>query len=147
MINRCHLATSTGYYKYGARGITVCERWRTSFENFIADMGWRPTSAHSIDRIDNNGNYEPSNCRWATKIEQANNTRVTRRIEYQGVEMPLMDALRLAKSSIHPRTAFARIRYGWDVDLALTKPAHPRRKSTEIEERANARPRKLERSK
>jgi hypothetical protein len=133
MINRCHLPTSTSFYKYGARGITVCERWRTSFENFIADMGWRPTNDHSIDRIDNNGDYEPRNCRWATRLEQANNTRMTRHVKFRGVEMPLMDALRLSRSNVHPRTAFARIEAGWDIDLALTKPAH-RKKTSDIDE-------------
>lgn len=78
MLSRCRNPNDDGYYLYGARGISVCERW-LKFENFFADMGDRPSPKHSIDRYPNPaGNYEPSNCRWATPKEQAENRKTTR---------------------------------------------------------------------
>ena len=82
---RCYNKKGTGYKNYGGRGISVCQRWLDSFENFLADMGPRPSNDHSIERMDNDGDYEPSNCRWATRIEQANNRRTNVNVTINGV--------------------------------------------------------------
>ena len=75
MRRRCLLTTDESYRLYGGRGIEVCDRWVNSFENFLADMGHRPTPEHSLDRANNGGNYGPENCRWATSKEQQQNRR------------------------------------------------------------------------
>lgn len=76
MISRCENPGLPRFPDYGGRGITICSRWRSSFEAFFADMGLRPSPRHSLDRKNNDGNYEPGNCRWATPSEQRNNRRV-----------------------------------------------------------------------
>lgn len=73
MIQRCINPKNEFYHRYGGRGISVCQKWSESFENFIKDIGYKPSKKYSLDRINNDGNYEPSNCKWSTKIEQDNN--------------------------------------------------------------------------
>lgn len=84
MRTRCYNANGPMYQHYGGRGIRVCEAWRASFEAFLVDMG-EPLPGQSLDRIDNDGNYEPGNCRWANPDEQANNKRSNVNIEFNGV--------------------------------------------------------------
>jgi hypothetical protein len=90
MKHRCYNPKSSGYKNYGGRGITICDRWNSGdpqadYEAFVADMGRRPTARHSIDRIDNDGNYERTNCRWATKKRQARNKRTNVWITIEGI--------------------------------------------------------------
>ena len=77
MKQRCYNPNSKFYKNYGGRGIKICDRWLESFDNFLQDMGRKPTPDLQLDRIDNDGNYEPSNCRWATREQQAQNKRNT----------------------------------------------------------------------
>jgi hypothetical protein len=88
---RCFDINNIGYPNYGGQGKTVCDRWKDSFENFFADMGKKPTPKHSLDRIDNKGNYEPSNCRWATRKEQQRNTSRNNNLELNGITMCISD--------------------------------------------------------
>lgn len=90
--SRCYNKNVWNYNNYGGRGIIVCDRWKNSFENFLSDMGVRPSKNHSIDRYPNiNGNYEPNNCRWATKIEQSRGVRTNKWLECNGEIMVLTD--------------------------------------------------------
>jgi len=107
MRQRCRDPKATGYKNYGGRGITVCERWE-SFENFIADMGPRPFEGASIDRIDTDGDYTPENCRWATRIEQANNKRSCHRLTLDGKTQTIAEWAR--EAGLNYVTLFYRLR-------------------------------------
>lgn len=122
MIQRCRNPRKE-YRLYSGRGIKVCERWM-SFENFFADMGPRPSSNHSIDRIDNDKGYSPENCRWATDREQASNRSDTRKVTFNGETMCIAEWAR--KLGINGRTVSGRIKLGWTVEDALFVPLkHP----------------------
>lgn len=116
---RCFNPKHREYGLYGGRGITVCSRWKESFEIFLADMGERP-KGHSIDRIDYNGNYEPSNCRWATIKVQSRNRRNNLYFTINGVTKCLADWCE-EYSAPWSRT-YNRIQRGWDIMNALTRP-------------------------
>jgi hypothetical protein len=111
MIRRCRSTRGNSAANYKERGIQVCERWLSSYEAFLSDMGRRPSSEHSIDRIDNDGNYEPENCRWATRREQGRNRRTNRLITINGETRCLTEWSEM--SGIDVSTLWRRLSYGW----------------------------------
>lgn len=121
---RCVSGAHISYKNYGGRGIKMCDRWVHSFPNFLFDMGKAPSIQHSIDRIDNDGDYEPSNCRWSTKKEQGNNRRTNIVLTYKGKSKTLM--LWCVQLGIDHGTILKRIRGGWTVSDALSKPVDKR---------------------
>lgn len=123
IIARCENPNVKLYPLYGGRGVTVSKEWRKSFFSFYNDMGPRPSPTHSVERIDPNGNYEKSNCVWATSLEQANNKRNTRWVIYKGNRLSLHDAVRSAGNIIHPEAAWIRIsECGWSVEESVETP-------------------------
>jgi hypothetical protein len=116
---RCGNPNHPAYPRYGGRGITVCERW-ASFENFLADMGERPAGL-SLDRIDNNGNYEPGNCRWATPKEQSSNREGTRLIAWQGETLCVKEWSR--RTGVSNATILCRLARGLPPERVFERPA------------------------
>ena len=115
---RCLNPNDREFPYYGGRGITVCERWETSFENFYEDMGGRPKECNSIDRIDNNRGYEPGNCRWSTQTEQAGNRRSSIMVTIGGVTRNVSDWSK--HFGIAREVVYARIALGWNSEKAIT---------------------------
>lgn len=116
MWSRCTDPLNGRYKDYGGRGIMVCESWK-SFEQFLLDMGRRPTPRHSIDRIENDLGYGPENCRWATRLEQSNHTRATRWVDYNGRKISVADLARLL--GVPYDRLYMRLHAGWDVERAV----------------------------
>ncbi len=123
MVARCHLETDRGYRLYGLRGISVCDRWRTSVVHFIEDMGVRPSTSYSLERVDNDGNYEKSNCIWATQKQQCNNRRGNLLVEIGGRTMTLKQWSE--DSGIGYLTLYGRYSRG-DTGDALIRPCDPK---------------------
>lgn len=120
MINRCSLPSNNRYARYGGRGISVCKRW-LSFENFLEDMG-EPKKGESIDRVNNNGNYEPSNCRWANDATQRRNKSNNIWIKVGNESMIITDWAKRLGCGIN--TIKRRIARGWDIVDAVTRPVN-----------------------
>lgn len=118
MRNRCGYPGDISYHRYGGRGIRVCERWN-EFEAFLADIGKRPSRNHSLERKDNNGNYEPGNVRWATRKEQGRNTSVNRIVSIKGRDMTLAEAMETFAPHTPKGTITSRLSRGWDVYQAI----------------------------
>ena len=116
---RCQNPAAKDYPKYGGRGIKLCARWQ-KYDGFLDDMGRRPTEMHSIERIDNDGDYEPSNCRWATRLEQQQNKQNTFFVNYRGKLVSFPDAWRSSNSAISQSTARARVLRGWSLEAAFS---------------------------
>jgi len=118
MLQRCNNPNHTKWHRYGARGITVCERWQV-YENFLKDMGPRPPGM-TVDRKDNDGNYEPSNCRWASQMTQGNNRSNNRLFLIDEKTLTLSEACRLY--GINKGTVQGRLSFGWEIDAAFKTP-------------------------
>jgi hypothetical protein len=120
MNRRCRNPQSPDYFRYGARGISVCAEWVDDFRPFFEHIGPRPGGEYSLDRINNNGNYEPGNVRWATIQQQNYNRRVNRFITFKGKTMCMAEAAR--EHGLHPACLKGRLDNGWDVARALLTP-------------------------
>lgn len=118
MLQRCNNPKRKNFHEYGGRGIKVCEQWKT-FPVFLADMGKRPSSDHSLDRKDNNGNYGPANCRWATKKQQQRNRRVSHVLTVAGVSATIAEWAE--ETGVGTSTIRQRLMRGWTPEAAIKK--------------------------
>lgn len=119
MISRCTNPRDYRYKRYGGRGIEVCDAW-FDFEVFLADVGYRPFPSAELDRIDNDGNYEPGNVRWTTAKQNNNNRSNCRYIEHHGQRLTMTQWAE--RAGMNPATLRARLESGWPVDMALARP-------------------------
>lgn len=129
MIRRCTNPSDAGYKDYGARGISVCQRWMNSFDNFYADIEPRPSSRHTLDRINNDGNYEPGNLKWSTRQEQARNRRSNRRVTIDGETKTIAEWSE--ERLVDYELLWTRItRRGWDPKRAVETPCDTKHRNT-----------------
>jgi hypothetical protein len=119
MRTRCYDSNYKKFYNYGGRGITICDQWLVSFEAFLADVGERPPGC-TLERRENDGNYDPGNCYWATKAEQSRNKRNNRWITFRGERKVLVDWA--ASRGMSPQVLRYRINRGWSPERALLTP-------------------------
>jgi len=129
MRRRCYDPSSINFHRYGLRGIRVCDRWKT-FEAFLTDMGCAPTNRHQIDRIDNDGDYEPDNCRWVTSKENNRNRSNNLLLQCEGWIATQAEWAELATEclGINRGTVLARLQAGWPLIKALSRPARALRR-------------------
>jgi hypothetical protein len=126
---RCTNPSDRSYARYGGRGIDMCNRWVSGegdtppFECFIADMGLRPSPAHSLDRTNNSQGYSPENCRWATCKQQGRNRRTTIMLFWRGRQITAPEIVEI--TGLKYVTVKARLRMGWPIDRIMSEPAHP----------------------
>ncbi len=124
---RCLLPSVEHYAQYGGRGITICERWKDSFANFLADLGPKPTPYHTIERNNVNGNYEKDNCRWATRIEQSRNMQRSVYVEYEGERLLFIELVK--RLGLNRYAVYGRLKNGWSLEQALAIPIRPKKKN------------------
>ena len=125
MLRRCRNPNHPSWKNYGGRGIGVCERWK-SYDNFLSDMGRKPSPLHTLERNNNELGYGPENCRWSTRHQQLINRRNNWMITRDGLTLCSSDWCR--RVGLKYMTFWVRVkRYGWTVDRALSEPTHPHR--------------------
>lgn len=122
---RCYNKKSEFYQDYGGRGITVCDRWLATYQNFLNDMGRAPSKRHTLERTNNDLGYSPDNCRWATMKEQCNNRRSNVRITIEGVTKTATQWAEM--NGIRPKMIMKRIKSGWSPVDAVLKPRKKQR--------------------
>jgi hypothetical protein len=131
MKRRCSNPNAASFHRYGGRGIRVCERWisgdgrKGGYLCFLEDLGRKPSSRHSLDRVDGDANYEPANCKWSTQKEQGWNTCKSLWVDFKGEKRVLAELCE--EYHISPSIVRQRVKnYGWDLELALTTKIGPR---------------------
>ena len=125
MLDRCYSVTHKNYHRYGGRGISVYQEWRDNPQAFFDVVGARPTPQHSIDRIDNDGNYEPGNVRWATREQQSNNTRFNHLLTFENKTLTVTQWAKRIK--VNRGTLYSRLVAGWSDEKVLSTPIATKR--------------------